>query len=65
MGFVQHKGEEDDDMRILMWMLATVEEGKEVWAMGKRPEVLIPESPFSESALNASPQKIPLLFKGR
>lgn len=43
MGFVQHKGEEDDDMRILMWMSATVEEGKEVWAMGKRSEVLILE----------------------
>lgn len=42
----QHKGEEDDDMRILMWMLATVEEGKEVWAMGKRPEVLILEKSF-------------------
>lgn len=43
MGFVQHKGEEDDDMRILMWMSATVEEGKEVWTMGKRSEVLILE----------------------
>lgn len=31
MGSVQHKGEEDDDIRILVWILAAVDEGKEVW----------------------------------
>lgn len=41
MGFVQHKVKEDDDMRILMWVVAIVKEDGEGWAMGKRPEVLI------------------------
>lgn len=33
MGFTQHSGEKGDDMMSLMWMVATVEEDGEVWAM--------------------------------
>lgn len=55
MGFVQHKGEEEDDMRILMWKVATVEEDREVWVMQKSSKVLIPKKPYSKSELNTRP----------
>lgn len=65
MGSVQHKGEEDDDIRIMMWLLAAVEEGKEVRPWERDQKSWYEKSPYSESALNASQQKTPLLFKGR
>ena len=35
VGFAQHRGEEDDGTRVLMWMAATLEECREVWVTGE------------------------------